>query len=94
MASFWIKGLDFANLSAAVTKETVRDERGRMQKEIGGREQPRDFKVRYGTVRVGPVGLVSASDSFGQFHDERSSDKRMRRQFAYSSVTITLTSLV
>lgn len=60
---------------------------------VGGRErrsaaeQPRDFKVRSG-VRA-PVGPVSASDSFGRFHDERSSDKRMRRQFAYSSVTIT-----
>lgn len=87
MASFRIKGLDFANLSAAVTKEAVRDERGRTRKEIGGREQPRDFKVL-----SDPVGPVSASDSFGQFHDERSSDKRMRRQFAYSSVTITLAS--
>jgi len=56
-----------------------------MRKEISGREQPRDFKVL-----SDPVGPVSASDSFGQVHDERSSDKRMRRQFAYSSVTITL----
>lgn len=36
-----IKGLDFANLSAAVTKEAARDERGRTRKEIGGRTAAR-----------------------------------------------------
>lgn len=40
VASFRIKGLDFANLSAAVTKE-ARDERGRTRKEIGGRTAAR-----------------------------------------------------
>lgn len=41
VATFGIKALDFANLSAAVTKEARRDERGRTRKEIGPRRAAR-----------------------------------------------------
>jgi len=51
IASFRIRGLDFANLSAAVTKEVIRDERGRTRKEIGGRDSRETLK--YGPLRPG-----------------------------------------